>query len=200
MVNRVITVGERAGWGSSDGGPGSAAGGQRRLLPERWVQFGSAAAAQVAVEEVNIRPGAEVGAAPAAGRTLRAYLAVPPEQYSLLDPKWIQRCGNQRSQSRERGSSRVLYAAAGVLRATATRRVQLLEGGQCLVLLAQCLLGACIEGRRSPAGALQQATTRDVHGPRFLSTAEHPCITGSHLALLVFVVSSRSSGDIGSHC
>jgi hypothetical protein len=93
VVNRVITVGERAGWGSG-GSDGSSGGpeGQQRSLPERWVQFGSVSGAVLEVEEVGAQPVMEAGGL-AAGRTLGDYLAVPPEQYSLLDPKWIERCG-----------------------------------------------------------------------------------------------------------
>ncbi len=107
VINRVLTVGERAGWGT-----GGADGGQQqqRALPERWVQFGSAASAHVDIVEELGAAGRAAAPAPAAwvggespsgacnsssqgstGRTLQDYLAVPPEDYSLLDPKWIGR-------------------------------------------------------------------------------------------------------------
>ncbi|GAB4823478.1 hypothetical protein N2152v2_010524 [Parachlorella kessleri] len=109
VINRVLTVGERAGWGAGTSG---ADGGQQqqRALPERWVQFGSAASAHVDIIEELGTAGSAAAAAPAAwvggerlsgacndscqgstGRSLQDYLAVPPEEYSLLDPKWIGR-------------------------------------------------------------------------------------------------------------
>lgn len=98
VLNRVITVGERAGWGSEGGGGGGSDGGgrPRRQLPERWVQFGAASSAQVGVEEAaaaadvdEAPPGG--GGAAVAGRSLTDYLALPVDEYSLLDPKWIER-------------------------------------------------------------------------------------------------------------
>ena len=96
----MITVGERAGWGSGgDSGDSGSGGGpaNRRPLPERWVQFGAAASAQAAVEEGaaagtsfgELDAGEEERAAGA--RTLRDYLALPVSEYALLDPKWIER-------------------------------------------------------------------------------------------------------------
>ncbi|KAL4457371.1 hypothetical protein ABPG75_012236 [Micractinium tetrahymenae] len=120
VINRVIALGERAKWvageeGSSSGGGGGHPQGQPA---ERWVQFGAAYNSRLNVEQP---PAAGLrGTQPAVpsvqqqhqqqqqdaacssgggsstgsrfgGRQLADYLALPVEEYSLLDPKWISR-------------------------------------------------------------------------------------------------------------
>lgn len=79
VLNRLITLGGKAGWAKGHTAEQAAA------APERWVTFGSAYSARVAIEEDSLQ-----GAGPARQR-LRDYLALPADQYSLLDPDWISR-------------------------------------------------------------------------------------------------------------
>ena len=125
-LNRVIALGERAGWGSpnsSDAGgvAGADAASSAPTAEARWVQFGAVYNSSTAVEQPSaesssstpsmpssmapnppVYASAAASAASAAGaasvsgsggRQLRDYLALPIEQYSLLDPKWISRWG-----------------------------------------------------------------------------------------------------------
>ena len=85
VINRVIEAGDKAKWGSPpEGGGGDTAAAQG---PERWVQFGAFFNARLAVDQ----PGAAAGAVSAASRRLADYLALPLDQYALLDPRWISR-------------------------------------------------------------------------------------------------------------
>ena len=79
VLNRLITLGGKAGWAKGHTAEQAAA------APERWVTFGSAYSARAAIEEDSLQ-----GAGPARQR-LREYLALPADQYSLLDPDWISR-------------------------------------------------------------------------------------------------------------
>lgn len=88
VINRVISVGERAGWGAAEVGD-AASSTEDRQLPERWVAFGASSIAQVAVVQPVLLDGSL--AAPAQSRNLRDYLQLPPSEYSLLDPKWVDR-------------------------------------------------------------------------------------------------------------
>ena len=102
------------------GGAGSDAAGPPVAQKQRWVQFGAMYTSRVTVEEPLEASGAPAdlrGTQPAApaqqagvavgggsatataaaanmqrGRQLCDYLALPIEEYSLLDPKWISRC------------------------------------------------------------------------------------------------------------
>ena len=120
VINRVIALGERAKWGSSDdtaSSSGGGSGGNGSPARERWVQFGAVYSSRVSVEQGPPDSGAAAtsstpggtqqpaavginGAAPSlsaaargggGSRLLRDYLALPIDQYSLLDPKWISR-------------------------------------------------------------------------------------------------------------
>ncbi|KAI8100554.1 hypothetical protein M9434_004946 [Picochlorum sp. BPE23] len=79
IVNRVISIGEKAKWKSSDG-----AGEQGRETRERWVQFGAMTSAKV---PVLLSEGVEEDV----GSLLGEYLSLPTSEYSLLDPKWVER-------------------------------------------------------------------------------------------------------------
>lgn len=104
VINRVIALGERSKWGadqqsssgssstesSDEGGSGAATA---VATTSRWVQFGAVYSSRVAVEQVAVAAaglsrGRDEGSS---GRLLRDYLALPVDQYSLLDPKWISR-------------------------------------------------------------------------------------------------------------
>ena len=129
MINRVIAVGERSGWGSSsrEAPPASGGTGGSSDTRERWVQFGAFYHSSLVVEQPTPaaaargfrQQGAIAVQQPAAGtsgtgggsggdallssssssaattssgsRQLADYLALPLDQYSLLDPKWISR-------------------------------------------------------------------------------------------------------------
>eukprot|EP00889_Picochlorum_renovo_P003233 jgi/Picre1/30263/NNA_005629.t1 len=79
IVNRVISIGEKAKWKSSDG-----TGEQGRETRERWVQFGAMTSAKV---PVLLSEGVEEDV----GSLLGEYLSLPTSEYSLLDPKWVER-------------------------------------------------------------------------------------------------------------
>lgn len=80
IVNRVISIGEKAKWKSSDGA-GEQGGRETR---ERWVQFGAMTSAKVPVVLSECVDGD-------AGSLLGEYLSLPTSEYSLLDPKWVER-------------------------------------------------------------------------------------------------------------
>lgn len=87
VINRVIALGERSKWGSDQpsGGGGSSPESGDEGPGARWVQFGAVHCSRVAVQQGTA--GVSGG-----GKLLRDYLALPVDQYSLLDPKWISRC------------------------------------------------------------------------------------------------------------
>lgn len=121
VINKVISVGTKAQWGSKAsngaGASGSGSGGEEQGGQERWVQFGAVSSSQAAVQEPEeaAAPPQDrgwlsgdraasggrasssgsgqqpAGGGAAAGRSLREYLSLPVEEYSLLDPKWISR-------------------------------------------------------------------------------------------------------------
>lgn len=90
IVNKVITIGEKTKWkGTStsvEGSPDSL----ERVGKERWVQFGAVTSAKVPVALSSLEEDAE-GLVTA--QLLREYLALPTSEYSLLDPKWVERDG-----------------------------------------------------------------------------------------------------------
>lgn len=118
----MIALGERAKWGAGDesGSGGSGDGGQQDQPSQRWVQFGAVYNSRLSVEQPAAaglrgtqpapaslqqqqqdvaRGGGSGGGSGGAsggrvvGRQLADYLALPVEEYSLLDPKWISRWG-----------------------------------------------------------------------------------------------------------
>lgn len=71
VVNRVISIGEKAQWKQDDGsGPA--------MQQARWVQWQSATSASVPVSTED-------------DELLREYLALPTAQYSLLDEKFVEK-------------------------------------------------------------------------------------------------------------
>ncbi|KAL4858298.1 Protein NRT1/ PTR FAMILY 8.1 [Chlorella vulgaris] len=114
VINRVIALGERAKWGSDDAGrttsesASDASASSAAPAPLRWVQFGAVYSCRLAVDQpmasrttavassASNDPASSGGSSctssgNSGGRQLRDYLALPIDQYSLLDPKWISR-------------------------------------------------------------------------------------------------------------
>lgn len=115
----MIALGERAKWGAEENGSGAGGGGsgdstQQDLPSQRWVQFGAVYISRLSVEQpaaaglratqpaaaaVQQQQGAAAGSGTcgagggSGGKQLADYLALPVEDYSLLDPKWISRQG-----------------------------------------------------------------------------------------------------------
>lgn len=80
IVNRVITLGEKAKWkgGSSSGSA------EQRVGRERWVEFGAVTSAKVPVALSRV-------VEEETARLLQRYLSLPTSEYSLLDPQWVER-------------------------------------------------------------------------------------------------------------
>ncbi|PRW58005.1 kinase [Chlorella sorokiniana] len=99
VINRVIALGEKAKWGSGEQGPqdgSSSSGSGSNPGQERWVQFAAVYNSSLGVGSSNDGSGTSTrssggSSSDSSGRQLRDYLALPIEQYSLLDPKWISR-------------------------------------------------------------------------------------------------------------
>lgn len=88
VVNRVISIGEKAKWkqsGQSD---------TKQPTSERWVQFGTVTSSRA---PITVLEGAKVQGKSGSDRvditveSLREYLSLPTSEYSLLDPRWIER-------------------------------------------------------------------------------------------------------------
>lgn len=77
IVNKVISIGEKAKWKEN----GASSGSPERMERERWVQFGAVTSANVPVSLKDED----------AAILLREYLSLPTSEYSLLDPRWVER-------------------------------------------------------------------------------------------------------------
>ena len=80
IVNRVISIGEKAKWKGRDESLEQLEG------RERWVEFGAVTSAKVPVS-LSSSSSVEVDDA----ILLREYLSLPTSEYSLLDPRWVER-------------------------------------------------------------------------------------------------------------
>jgi Protein of unknown function (DUF1997) len=90
IINKVLTVGESKSKKSANSigdSNGDNAGGGR----ERWVQFGTVASARLSLQDLTAKD-AELNRE-GTSRLLQEYLSLPVEEYSLLDPKWVVREG-----------------------------------------------------------------------------------------------------------
>jgi len=100
IANRIISIGEKAQWNEENvrmkggrkgkGQLGSQAG------AERWVQFGAVRSARVPIQLVEgVLPATKKKEDTDKGDTtltlLEEYLSLPTSEYSLLDPKWVER-------------------------------------------------------------------------------------------------------------
>lgn len=77
IVNKVISIGEKAKWKEN----GELSGSLERMERERWVQFSAVTSAKVPVSLMDED----------AAILLREYLSLPTSEYSLLDPRWVER-------------------------------------------------------------------------------------------------------------
>jgi hypothetical protein len=93
VINRVLSVGERnhKRRKTEDNGLGKDAKERKgkQAQRERWVQFGAVTLARVPLAECLI-PGL-ADDYETASVLLQEYLALPVDQYALLDPKWVKR-------------------------------------------------------------------------------------------------------------
>ena len=78
IVNKVISIGEKAKWKDRDGSSSL-----EQIGRERWVQFGAVTSAKVPVSLSMVDEDAAI--------LLREYLSLPTSEYSLLDPRWVER-------------------------------------------------------------------------------------------------------------
>ena len=100
IANRIISIGEKAQWNEKNisvntgmketGTMGAHAG------AERWVQFGAVRSAKVPIQLVEgVLPASTEKEHQKKGEAtltlLEEYLSLPTSEYSLLDPKWVER-------------------------------------------------------------------------------------------------------------
>ena len=90
IVNRVISIGEKTKWRGDVGGSGSA---RVSVKKERWVQFGAVTSARVPIAPLSTFEGIQKieHSSTETEKLLREYLSLPTSEYSLLDPKWVER-------------------------------------------------------------------------------------------------------------
>lgn len=90
VVNRVISIGEKTKWRGDDGSSGST---RVSLKKERWVQFGAVTSTRVPIAPLSTFEGIEKIECRSieTEKLLREYLSLPTSEYSLLDPKWVER-------------------------------------------------------------------------------------------------------------
>ena len=84
IINKVLSV------GSAGGGTATATQSQKPKK-ERWVQFGAASSARLSPQDISPRDRGYTREA--IGILLEQYLALPVDHYSLLDPQWVRREG-----------------------------------------------------------------------------------------------------------
>ena len=88
IINRILTIGETRSKSASN---------NRNKQRERWVQFGAVASSRLSLQDLTAE-GVETDRETTSA-LLEEYLALPVDQYSLLDPKWVCRENNNNTSS-----------------------------------------------------------------------------------------------------
>eukprot|EP00890_Picochlorum_soloecismus_P000888 jgi/Picsp_1/17/NSC_00017-R1_hypothetical protein CHLNCDRAFT_133827 [Chlorella variabilis] len=100
IANRIISIGEKAQWNEKNDSMNSGMKGNETLgaqaSAERWVQFGAVRSARVPIQLIGgVLPDTTKKEHPDKGDAtlmlLEEYLSLPTSEYSLLDPKWVER-------------------------------------------------------------------------------------------------------------
>lgn len=94
-MNKVISIGEKARWkGSHDESKGGQLVGVNvKVKRERWVQFRTEYSSSAPIKDIEVESDG-IHDSEYTIHLLREYLVLPTSEYSLLDPRWVQRDEN----------------------------------------------------------------------------------------------------------